>query len=81
MASTEGVFSTLWFVAVISKSEKCADNLIIVVEFIIDAKNCGGEREELSARVNGARVDVRVAIQEQRGERKDCSRDERRSGD
>ena len=55
--------------------------IFLAVEFIIDAKYCGGKCEELSASVNGTCVDIGVAIQEQRGERKGCSRDERRSGD
>lgn len=55
--------------------------IFFAIEFIIDAKYCGGECEELSTRVDGTRVDVRIAIQEQRGERKHCSRDERCRGD
>lgn len=38
--------------------------IFFAIEFIIDAKYCGGEREELSTRVDGTRVDVRIAIQE-----------------
>lgn len=38
--------------------------IFFAIEFIIDAKYCGGECEELSTRVDGTRVDVRIAIQE-----------------
>lgn len=55
--------------------------IFFAIEFIIDAKYCGGEREELSASVDGTRIDVRIAIQEQRGEREGSSRDERCRGD
>ena len=51
MASTVGVFSTLRLVAVISKSEKCADNLIIAVEFELRPPPTlpqKGEEKELS---------------------------------
>lgn len=37
--------------------------IFFAIEFIIDAKYCGGEREELSTRVDGTRIDIRVVIQ------------------